>query len=301
MSLQSPKIMLKKLPLTLLSTALIGWSGQVQAMTLVDVELAFLLDGSNSVSVEDFNLQLQAYENIFRDNFYQSFVVPLLGQNINGSVGLGKIAVAAFQFGGPEDATEPDQVFQPIVDWTEISDQTGADQVANGFENATKIGGFTPLGFAIEETANSMFLNDFQGAQLVMDISTDGQDSPQSNFIISPVDASDFARCAGDFDDCPPFPEVGEGGVNVINAIATEGDDLDLGTLNLITYGTNLSGDAATIFFADTIDDYEATLRTKISAELIPPRTPEPSFVLAMVSLGIVGIGTKWLRGNSGS
>jgi hypothetical protein len=295
MALQSPKTMLKKLPLTLLSTVLIGWSSQVQAMTLVDVELAFLLDGSDSVSGQNFNLQLQAYENIFRDNFYQSFVVPLLGQNINGSVGLGKIAVAAFQFGGVTD--DPDEAFQTIVDWTEISNQAGANQVADGFENVTKINGFTPLGFAIEETAISMFTNDFQGAQLVMDISTDGFDDPQEGLFLNPRAASDFARCAGVIAGCPPSPEVRPGGVNVINVIANE-VIVDQDLLDRITYGTNLSGDAATIFLADTIDDYEATLRTKISAELIPPRTPEPSFVLAMVSLGIFGIGAKWLRGN---
>jgi hypothetical protein len=299
MAKQISNTMLKKLPLTLISTALIGWAGQVQAMTLVDVELAFLLDGSNSVSQEDFNLQLQAYENIFRHNFYETFVVPLLGQNINGSIGLGRIAVAAFQFGGPEDATRPNQAFQTIVDWTEISDQTGANQVADRFENVTKINGFTPLGLGIEETAISMFTNSFQGAQLVMDISSDGLDSPQDGLLVDPIAASDYARCAGNFDDCPPFPEVAPGGVNVINAIATGGGDLDLDTLQLITYGTNLSGDTATVFLADNINDYEATLRAKISAELIPPRTPEPSLVLAMVTLGLVGIATRWTRGDN--
>jgi hypothetical protein len=299
MALQISKTMLKKLPLTLISTALIGWAGQVQAITLVDVELAFLLDGSDSVSEGNFNSQLQAYENIFRNNFYETFVAPLLGQNINGSVGLGRISVAAFQFGGPIDATEPDQAFQTIVDWTEISDQAGADQVADGFENVTKIGGFTPLGLGIEETAISMFTNSFQGAQLVMDISSDGFDDPQDGLVVDPIAASDFARCAGNLDNCPQFPEVAPGGVNVINAIANRETLISSVLLNQITYGTNLSGDTATIFFADNISDYEATLRAKISTELIPPRTPEPSLVLAMVTLGLVGIATKWTRGDN--
>jgi hypothetical protein len=297
MAIQISNTMLKKLPLTLISTALIGWAGQVQAMTLVDVELAFLLDGSDSVSEGNFDLQLQAYENIFRDNFYETFVAPLLGQNINGSVGLGRITVAAFQFGGFTD--DPDEAFQTIVDWTEISNQAGADQVANGFEGATKIGGLTPLGFAIEQTADSMFNNTFQGAQLVMDISSDGFDDAQDGLFLSPIAASDYARCAGVTAGCPPFPQVKEGGVNVINAIATSGINLDLNTLEQITYGTNLSGDTATVFLADNINDYEATLRAKISAELIPSRTPEPSLVLAMVTLGLVGIATRWTRGDN--
>jgi hypothetical protein len=300
MAIQISNTMPKKLPLTLISTALIGWASQVQAMTLGDVELAFLLDGSDSVSAENFNLQLQAYENIFRDNFYETFVAPLLGQNINGSVGLGRIAVAAFQFGGVTD--DPEEAFQTIIDWTEISDQTGANQAADGFENVTQIGGFTPLGLGIEETAISMFNNIFRGAQLVMDISSDGLDSPQDELFIDPIAASDFARCAGNFNGCPQFPEVAPGGVNVINAIATRGSNLDLSLLEQITYGTNLSGDPATVFLADNadnIEDYQEILWTKISAELIPPRTPEPSLVLAMVTLGLVGVATRWTRGDN--
>jgi Protein of unknown function (DUF1194) len=293
MVLQSPKTMLKKLPLTLLSTALISWAGQVQAMTLVDVELVFLIDGSDSVSSSNFNQQLQAYENIFRDNFYETFVAPLLGQEIKGEVGLGKIAVAAFQFGGITD--DPDEAFQTIVDWTEISSQAGANSIADEFENVTKIGGFTPLGFAIQETADSMFNNAFQGTQLVMDISSDGFDDPQDGLFLNPVTASNYARCAGVIADCPASPQVRPGGVDVINVITNEENLSDLFLLQEISYGTNLSGDTTTIFEANNIDDYESTLRSKIGVEL-SLRTPEPSLILALVSLGIFGIGSKWIN-----
>jgi hypothetical protein len=176
----------------------------------VDVELAFLLDGSGSISEDNFGLQLQDYESIFRNNFYETFVASLLGQNINGSVGLGRIAVAAFQFGGL--TSDPNEYFQIIVGWTEISSQAGANTVANGFTNVTKINGLTPLGNAIQNTADSMFNNSFQGAKLVMDIPSDGLDRPQFGLSLNPIDASDYARCGGNLDDCPPFPEVALGG-----------------------------------------------------------------------------------------
>lgn len=294
--------MMRKLPLTLLTLALIGWTGQVRAATFVDVELAFLIDSSDSISDERFNQELQAYINIFTNDFYNRFVAPLQGQNINGRVGLGKIAVAAFKFGG----TDSSNAFQTIADWTIIGNQNDATAFGSQFAGQTKIGGRTPLGFAIQSTADALFDNeiddnDIDGAQLVMDISSDGLNAPPTGLEFpTPEEASNYARCAGDLSDTAcvddPMRMAAPGGVNVINSISI-GLTPPQVFVEFVNYGINLSGSNQNAFLASSIDEYQSVLETKLTNELTPdnPRTPEPSLVLGIIGVGILGVSKKWI------
>jgi hypothetical protein len=294
-TLKLPKTVMKKLPLTLLTIALIGWTGQVKAATFADVELAFLIDSSDSISNDRFNQELQAYINIFTNDFYNRFVAPLQGQNINGRLGEGRVAVAAFKFGG----TNAGNAFQTIADWTIISNQTEADDFGNQFVGQTKIGGQTPLGFAIQSAADTMFDNEIDGAQLVMDISSDGLNFPPSGLNIRPLEASNYARCAGDLNDTAcvtdPMRMPAVGGVNVINSISI-GSSPPVIFEQFVNYGTNLSGSNQNAFLASSLDEYQTTLDAKLTNELTPdnPRTPEPSLIVGIIGLGILGIGNKW-------
>jgi hypothetical protein len=265
---------MRELSIALLSTALVGWAGQVHA-TDVDLELAFLLDGSSSVTAFDFARQLQAYRNIFRNDFFNRYVAALPNQ---------RLAVAAYQFGG----TNTSNAFQTLAGWTIITDNATAASFATLLEGKTRIGGSTPLGFAIERTADAIFANGIDSAWSTINLTSDGDDFPPLSLAITPLEASDYARCAGTIDPntCPVDQGVVlPGGVKSLNSISPGTDVPEVFTE--INYGTNITGSTRNAFLYGTIDDFENALAFKLANEI--GRTPEPSGVAGALAIGTLG------------
>ncbi|MGB5596857.1 MAG: DUF1194 domain-containing protein [Crocosphaera sp.] len=153
------------------SFSILGYGLEVNAakLTPVDIELAFLIDASKSISDQDFYGQINALNNIFNDpNFYNDFVLPL-GQNPNHDPNIDpSLAIAVYQFGTEVDATGRNKaIVEQIVDWTVYNEenQSGIGQLqANTIE---KIGGFTPIGDALDVVVKDLLNNDYQGKMTI--------------------------------------------------------------------------------------------------------------------------------------
>jgi hypothetical protein len=303
-SFHYPNKIMKNFSWLLLSSLVVGWSIPVHSATIsVDLELAFLIDGSTSIDQLDFNRQIQAYQNIFRDNFFNHYVAALPNRSL---------AVAAFQFGGTNDSNG----FQVLSEWRLITDQAAANLFADQFSGKPQIGGRSPIGFAIQSAANGnaqpplsppvspdtppsipgIFNNAYSGFSAI-DITSDGLNAPfQSppNVAVTPATGSDYARCFGDLNNCPDAPDVLPSGVNVINSLSR----LSAPIFDDTNYGTNITGSTENFFVYGTIDNFEATLRTKLANEIgfvsVPVSVPEPNFTLGLLGLGLFGLGSRW-------
>jgi hypothetical protein len=287
---------MNKIPVLLLTTALVGLASQTHAATMVDLELALTLDGSDSISQANFNQQINGYYNIFRGNFFQKYVAALPNQ---------RLAVAAFQFGG----TTTSDAFRSIAPWTLISNVAEATAFAENFASVTQIGGRTPLGCALQWSAGGpglgncaankpsipgIFDNNFEAAQTVIDLNSDGVNSPQTGLSANINQSADYARCNGNpllVRDCLTPPRVPiNGGISALNSIS-------LGTsvppsFVAINYGTNITGSTQNAFLYSTINDFEAQLGIKLQNEI--GRTPEPDLLPGLLGLGILGVGGRW-------
>ena len=289
----------------------LGTTTYATAATLVDIELAFIIDGSDSVSVPNFEIQKQSYYNIFRNDFYADIVQPLAGRQLRpGQTGIGKIAVALYQFGqrlgSPDDCsfntvTGRDEC--TAVDWTIIASQADAnsfaDRILGPMTGLQKIGGLTAMGAGITQ-ATSGFTgynmagitnNNIDSVQQVFDLASDGFDIPPStvpSLIIRPVTAAQAALAAG---------------VDILNTIGsptTTSNEVLLARLrNVFAANTNLNGTPPQNFDPFILGQpYQNVLNNKIVQETQPPAEsiPEPSFVLGLLSLGLLGIGSKLIR-----
>jgi hypothetical protein len=294
---------MKKLPLLLLSSTLFGlfgWVSQARSATVVDVELAFLIDSSGSTlqpnpsapGLTYFSTVMRSYHDILRDNFYNKYV---------GATG--RVAIGAFQFGGVDRNTAVRQ----IAAWTLINSQADANALAARFFNPATNStptppqdGLSPLGFAIESMVNGftsatnpslnfqgLINNDFDGTRLAMDIATDGL------FTFSPPTPSDIFI----------LPEIASinaeiDGVARLSTIAIDNGVVnpDVVTLEKISFDTSLPiTDPPPVFLspASSLGVYTITLADKISREIPPTRTPEPNLTLGLVGIGLLGAGTR--------
>ncbi|MEG3436978.1 DUF1194 domain-containing protein [Pannus brasiliensis CCIBt3594] len=287
---------MKKLCLLLLSTALVGWADRAWGAA-VDIELAILMDTSSSVPPSEYAIQRQAYINTFSNNFYNQFVAPLNGVTLKpGQVGTGRIAVNIFTFG----TVVPSTTVVRNVGWAEIASQADATAFANQIAaQLSYVGGRTPIGDALQTTADSMFNNTFDPIYSVIDISSDGQNVPTIPAGLTPRTGSNYARCKGLTNTtCVSDPTksiVAPGGVDVINAIAILPFANQI-ILQSITYGNNLSGNPNHIFPAADASVYEETLAIKLGAEIgAPTAVPEPGLAFGLIGLGIFGVGKRCL------
>ncbi|GBF81963.1 DUF1194 domain-containing protein [Aphanothece sacrum] len=157
-----------------------GMSAKAAALKSVDIELAFLIDGSASISQSDFNAQINTLSKIFSaTNFYDVFVKPLSTK---------KLAVSAYQFGTQGTLNTP--VISQLADWVLIDEQNQKAGRAFSLDLSdginTKLGNFTPIGDAVSFVTNALLKNQYDGKKVV-NISTDGFNTHE---IINPSDAA---------------------------------------------------------------------------------------------------------------
>ncbi|MDJ0659600.1 MAG: DUF1194 domain-containing protein [Crocosphaera sp.] len=170
---------------TLISKGLLGATGAVSILgyglianaaelTPVSLELAIIIDGSQSISEENFNLQLGALDNIFNDpNFYNDFILPIKDiPNLN--ITDPSVAVGIFQFGAETiDQRAGNPIFETIMDWTLFNEQRQSGIGTLNPNTIHKIGGFTPLGDLLPVMIDQFSNNDYEGHRVV-NISSDG-------------------------------------------------------------------------------------------------------------------------------
>jgi len=294
----------------------LGTTTHARAATMVDLELAFIVDGSNSISVTDFENQKLAYYNIFTNNFYADVVQPLAGRQLRpGQIGTGQIAVALYQFGSrlgsPDDCsfnTVTGRNECTAVDWTIIASQADANNFANRILGPTsgllKIGGPTALGAGIEQATfgsasfplynmAGITNNNYDSFQQVFDLASDGKFSPPGlppELQGDPLDAAAEAYAAG---------------VNVLNIIGSPNTPNNEQRLAGLLFefnsngATNLNGTPGRLFDPQTLGQpYEDVLNDKMLQETQPraESIPEPSLILGLLSLGLLGIGGKLIK-----
>lgn len=286
-------------------------SASVAATMNVDAELAFLIDSSASITDPIFKKQMEAYNSIFTNpNFYDHFVKPL---NLDNDKGNGTIAVSIIKFATNVEMSQ---------DWTLIANQNDANAFGAKFLNlqmsppgqsGTNIGGAIKFATQGNGTQQGIINNNYIGAQKIFDVGTDGIDGGSNP---TTFDARDIALNAG---------------VNVINAITIDVNSNS--SFSFFVAGTNLYTNPCSIFptgecdipilksndpinnpldiqnrntsgiiaIAESIDNYQQTLYRKLTVELNPPTiqgdtVPEPSMVTALLTLGLLGMGSKWCR-----
>ena len=163
--------LLKTLKAAAIALPLVLGAGAAKALTF---DLVLLIDGSGSISTADFNLQLNAYKNIFEQNFWSTYGAPSKYDTLR---------VAAWQF--------RTGVTQEIA-WTTVTNDAEAAAVGALFSGWARTGGgFTNMGGAINAAVAGLALEN--GDRQVIDISTDGVPTTGPNAIT----AANTARANG--------------------------------------------------------------------------------------------------------
>ena len=118
------------------------------------IELALVLDESGSMGQSGFNLQVDAYESIFTNNFYDNYMV-------NGDT----LVVSAYTFS--LGVTQE-------ISWTTIVDNASAAAFGAQFSGGWYSGGFTDTKEAVDVASFDLLNNGIDGDKMIIDISTDG-------------------------------------------------------------------------------------------------------------------------------
>ena len=131
------------------------------------IELALVLDESGSVGQTGFNLQANAYKNIFTSgSFYDNYVV-----------GGDQLYVSAFTFSSGA---------WRVIDQTLINDNTSATNFGNLFTGSWYSSGQTYTDVAVTTAANYLLnASTVTSDRMVIDISTDGNPYPSGHDPIS--------------------------------------------------------------------------------------------------------------------
>ncbi len=132
--------------------------------TKVHSELALILDGSASITNENFVTLKSIYSDVFRNsNFYDQIIAPLPSGKQN-------IAVSTFQFGYGGGKT-----VRQDIDWMVIDSSAAAATFADQLDTLTQMGGHqSPLGDAISYVTDDLRQNAYAGDYLIIDIASDG-------------------------------------------------------------------------------------------------------------------------------
>jgi len=248
------KKMLKKMIKTL--ACLVAFSGiNANAGILVDLELQLLADVSGSVSSSEYALQLNGYENAFRDTDVINAI--LSGDN-------GGIAVQYIEW-----SSSGSQSIQ--INWTLIDSAASALAFADTLLATTRaFSGGTNINNAIDFGVGLFASNSFDSARQVMDVSGDGDSSAAAT-----KNSRDAALAAG---------------IDTINGI-TIGAANGLSEF----YQDNVIGGVdAFHVHAATFADFNAGIKTKLKRE-ITSSVPEPSTIVlfGLAIMGLFGANRK--------
>lgn len=208
----------------------------------VDLELVLAVDVSGSVNTPRYQAQKQGSINAFRN--------PAVHTAIESGA-IGSIAVVYMEWSGSTQQSE-------LVPWTQISSAAEAEAFADAIEATSRaFSGLTSISGAIDWSVDSINNNDFSGTRQVIDISGDGD----NNSGRSVTDARDDAVADG----------------KVINGIAIE----EVTTFSLTDYyeANVIGGPDSFVLTADTFDEFEAAILSKLEAEIIggPPGATGPA------------------------
>lgn len=237
----------------------------------VALELSLVIDVSGSVSLAEYNLQRQGYQNAFLDGTVQS--------NIASFFGVGGIAVNVIQFS--------DNAVQAIG-WTLL------DSVADINAFAAAIGSMARLSSGGTDVQDGMNLaiasfssNGYEGARRVIDVSGDGHQNTDPACTI-PTAPLYNAACAS----VQAARDAAAAAGIVINGLAIE--DGTYGATGLTSwYNTNVRTADGFVFTA-TFDSFETAVTNKIGREIIGT-VPEPGTVL-LLSAALAGFGVARRR-----
>jgi len=208
----------------------------------VAVELILAVDCSSSVNRQEFELQMRGLSAALRS--------PAVAQAIQGA-GEGGVAVALLQWAG-----EGQQVL--ATPWHLMHSAEDAATYADLLDNTRRYvdGGSTAMGEAVVQAVIELERNDYAGARLLIDVSTDGQ----NNVGRPPEDARQLAEAAG----------VTVNGL----AILTEHPRLDE-----VLRARLIAGSGAFVIAASSFETYRIAIEQKLLRELGQPgisMTPLP-------------------------
>ncbi len=154
--------MLRFLSVILLASLCFSVPGWAQR-TPVDLELAFVVDGSGSIDDEEFRLQRQGYA--------EALVNPEVLRAISGGF-LQSIAVTYIEFAGSGCIWQR-------VGWSGIRDAASAKDFGDAILAAPReyCSGGNAIGEAVATAVTSALGNSFEGTRNVIDVSGDGPDT----------------------------------------------------------------------------------------------------------------------------
>jgi hypothetical protein len=240
-------------------------AGSASAATMVSTELVLSVDVSGSVNSTEFALQRDGYVNAFRDADLISQIESLTGG----------IAVSLVYW-----ATSATQA----TSWFHITDAASSNAFADAIaavNRPTNIGGMTDIADGIDLSTNILLNNDFDGKRLVIDVSGDGRQNTGCNGdCVGRVQASRDAAV--------------NSGI-IINGlpILTDVSDLDdYYTANVI------GGPNSFVRPANGFDDFEQAVKDKVGRE-IKADVPEPTMMLGLAVVGVLGLGSKLKKNES--
>lgn len=224
------------------------------------VELALLLDSSGSVGSSDWNLQMQAYSNIFGSGtFYDDYVV-----------GGDTLVVGAWGFS--------QNVFDISGGFFTINNNADAVAFASTFTEPY-VSGYTNTPLAINTAVTELLGNGVDGDRLIIDVSTDGVPC-------RPQGGCGFG--SGTWNDT----------INALtNAVAQGVTTNFIGVGNGISVSElDALASAGQGFFkvADSFATFETALGEKLYREI--NAVPAPASVL-LFGIALFGLGMRRLRG----